>query len=124
MSSLADGDVPLLLSIVLQLPNASWISLLIGMEEDLVVVVVASGSYKQSITELLRQSKYNKTIRTSELDASCADRRPWRPGAWVSKNSLRRLSACKMKVVYAVDMKESDSRLYNQRKLSLIFSRE
>ncbi len=94
------------------------------MEEDLVVVVVASGSYKQSITELLRQSKYNKTIRTSELDASCADRRPWRPGAWVSKNSLRRLSACKMKVVYAVDMKESDSRLYNQRKLSLIFSRE
>jgi hypothetical protein len=61
-SSLADDDVPLLLSIVLQLPNASWISLLIGMEEDLVVVVVASGSYKQSITELLCQSKYKKTI--------------------------------------------------------------
>ncbi len=80
-------------------------------------MVVASGSYKKSITELLRQSKYKKTISTAELDASCADRRPWRAGAWVSKNSLRRLSACKMKVVYAVDMKESDSRLYNQRKL-------
>jgi hypothetical protein len=71
LSSLADDDVPLLLSIVLQLPNASWISLLIGMEENLLVVVVASGSYKQSITELLCQSKYKKTISTSELDASC-----------------------------------------------------
>jgi hypothetical protein len=66
LSSLADDDVPLLLSIVLQLPNASWISLLIGMEEDLVVVVIASGSYKQSITELLRQSKYKKTIFSFE----------------------------------------------------------
>ncbi len=35
----------------------------------------------------------------------------------MSKNSLRRLSACKMEVLYAVDMKEIDSRLYNQRKL-------
>ncbi|CAM6068347.1 unnamed protein product [Sphagnum tenellum] len=94
------------------------------MEEDLVVVVIASGSSKQSITELLRQSKYKKTISISELDASCADRRPWRPRSWVSKNSLRRLSACKMKVVYALDMKESDSRLYNQRKLfAFLFKR-
>jgi hypothetical protein len=74
LSSLADDDVPLLLSIVLQLPNASWISLLIGMEEDLVVVVIASGSYKQSITELLRQKQVQEDYK--HIRAGCFVRRP------------------------------------------------